>query len=180
MDTAFNGEHLLPGHLGQFFIVLAFGSALLSVISYYFATTSHDKFDQSWHNLGRIGFYANTVSVVGIGVTLFYIIFNHLFEYYYAWEHSSKTLPVYYMISCFWEGQEGSFWLWTFWQAVLGNILVWKAKSWENPVMTVIMLSQTLLASMLLGVEIFGYRIGTSPFILLREALNLKGINPDI
>jgi len=178
MDTAFNGEHLFPGHLGQFFIVLAFGSALLSFISYYFATTSHDKFDRSWHNLGRIGFYANTVSVIGIGVTLFYIIFNHLFEYYYAWEHSSKTLPVYYMISCFWEGQEGSFWLWTFWQAVLGNILIWRAKSWENPVMTVIMLSQTLLASMLLGVEIFGYRVGTSPFILLREALNLKESTP--
>jgi len=178
MNIAFNGEHLLPGHLGQFFIVLAFGSALLSCISYYFATTSTDKFDKSWHNLGRIGFYANTVSVVGIGVCLFYIIFNHLFEYYYAWEHSSRALPVYYIVSCFWEGQEGSFWLWAFWQAVLGNILVWRAKSWEKPVMTVLMLAQTLLASMLLGVEIFGYRIGTSPFILLREALNLKESTP--
>jgi cytochrome c-type biogenesis protein CcmF len=178
MDTAFNGEHLLPGHLGQFFIVLAFGSALLSCISYYFATTSTDKFDKSWHNLGRIGFYANTVSVIGIGVCLFYIIFNHLFEYYYAWEHSSRELPTYYIVSCFWEGQEGSFWLWAFWQAVLGNILVWKAKSWEKPVMTVVMLAQTLLASMLLGVEMFGYRVGTSPFILLREALNLKESTP--
>jgi len=178
MNTAFNGEHLLPGHLGQFFIVLAFGSALLSCISYYFASTGTDKFDKSWHNLGRIGFYANTVSVIGIGVCLFYIIFNHLFEYYYAWEHSSRALPTYYIVSCFWEGQEGSFWLWAFWQAVLGNILVWKAKSWENPVMTVIMLAQTLLASMLLGVELFGYRVGTSPFILLREAINLKESTP--
>src|SRR5476651_2404148 len=110
MDTAFNGEHLLPGQLGQFFIVLAFGSALLSTISYYFAATNKDKFDKSWHNLGRIGFYANTVSVIGIGTCLFYIIFNHLFEYYYAWEHSSRSLPTYYIISCFWEGQEGSFW----------------------------------------------------------------------
>jgi len=178
MNTAFNGEHLLPGHLGQFFIVLAFGSALLSCISYYFATTSTNKFDNSWHNLGRIGFYANTVSVIGIGVCLFYIIFSHLFEYYYAWEHSSRALPTYYIVSCFWEGQEGSFWLWAFWQAVLGNVLIWKAKSWENPVMTVIMLAQTLLASMLLGVELFGYRIGTSPFILLREAINLKESTP--
>ena len=178
MDTAFNGEHLLPGQLGQFFIVLAFGSALLSCISYYFAATNTNKFDNSWRNMGRIGFYANTVSVIGIGVCLFYIIFNHLFEYYYAWEHSSKALPVYYIVSCFWEGQEGSFWLWAFWQAVLGNILVWKAKSWENPVMTVIMLAQTLLASMLLGVMIFGYRIGTSPFILLREATDLKASIP--
>ena len=170
----FNGEHLLPGHLGQFFVVLAFGSALLSTISYYFASTVKDETQRSWKKLARIGFYTNTVAVVGIGVSLFYIIFNHLFEYYYAYDHSSRSLPVYYMISCFWEGQEGSFWLWAFWQAVLGNVLVRKAKSWESPVMTVIMLAQTLLASMLLGVEIFGYRVGTSPFILLRDAVNLK------
>jgi cytochrome c-type biogenesis protein CcmF len=178
MDTVFKGEHLLPGHLGQFFIILAFGSALLSCVSYYFATTSTNPADKSWHNLARIGAFANTTSVIGIGVCLFYIILSHLFEYYYAWEHSSKALPVYYIVSCFWEGQEGSFWLWAFWQAVLGSILIWKAKSWEKPVMTVVMLAQTLLASMLLGVEMFGSRIGTSPFILLREALNLKESTP--
>jgi cytochrome c-type biogenesis protein CcmF len=169
MDTAYKGEHLLPGHLGQFFIILSFGAALFSTISYYFATTN--KLDASWHRLGRIGFYLNTVSVLGIGSCLFYIIYNHLFEYHYAWEHSSKTLPVYYIISSYWEGQEGSFWLWTFWQAVLGNVLIWKAKSWENPVMTVVSLSQVLLSSMLLGVQVFSIRIGSSPFILLREAL---------
>jgi len=171
MDTAFKGEHLVPGHLGQFFIILAFGAALLSTISYYFAATDSNKLDKSWLWLGRIGFWLNTVSVVGIGSCLFYIIYNHLFEYHYAWAHSSRTLPVYYIISSYWEGQEGSFWLWGFWQAVLGNLLIWKAKSWERPVMTVISLSQVLLSSMLLGVEIFGTRIGSSPFILLREAI---------
>jgi cytochrome c-type biogenesis protein CcmF len=176
MDTVFKGEHLLPGHLGQFFIILSFGAALFSTISYYFATT--DKLNPSWQRLGRIGFYLNTVSVIGIGTCLFYIIYNHLFEYHYAWEHSSKTLPVYYIISSYWEGQEGSFWLWTFWQAVLGNVLIWRAKSWENPVLTVVMLSQTLLSSMLIGVNIFGERVGSSPFILLRDALDLKASTP--
>ena len=171
MNTDFKGEHLLPGQLGQFFIVLAFGSALLSTISYYFAAVNKNQLDLSWRNLGRIGFWLNTTSVVGIGCCLFYIIYNNLFEYHYAWAHSSKTLPVYYIISSYWEGQEGSFWLWAFWQAVLGNILIWKAKSWESPVLTVVGLAQTLLASMLIGVEIFGTRVGSSPFILLRNAI---------
>jgi len=39
--------------------------------------------------------------------------------------------------------------------------------------MTFVMLCQIFLASMLLGVEIFGSRIGSSPFILLRDALNI-------
>ncbi|MCC8423329.1 cytochrome c biogenesis protein CcsA [Mucilaginibacter sp. UR6-11] len=176
MDTAFKGEHLLPGHLGQFFTILAFGSALFAAISYYFATTN--PLDTSWKRLGRLGAYINTIAVIGIGVCLYYIILNHLFEYYYAWEHSSRALPTHYIISSFWDGQEGSFWLWTFWQAVLGNILIWKAKSWENPVMAVVSLSQAILATMLIGVDIFGQRIGTSPFILLREAIDLKANAP--
>jgi cytochrome c-type biogenesis protein CcmF len=177
MDIQYIGENLLPGKLGQFFIILSFCSALLSTISYYFATVSShgDSFQKQavvgWQKIARIGFSLNIVSVIGIGSCLFYIIYNHLFEYHYAWAHSSKTLPVYYIISSFWEGQEGSFWLWTFWQGLLGIIIVLKGKSWENSVMTTIMLSQAFIASMLVGVEILGHRVGSSPFILLRDAV---------
>ncbi len=171
MDIQYAGEHLLPGKFGQFFIVLSFGTSLIALLSYYFATVAKDKLDLSWNKLARFAYRLNLFSVVGIGVCLFYIIYSHLFEYHYAWAHSSKTLPVYYIISCFWEGQEGSFWLWTFWQGVLGCIVIVKAKSWENSVMTVISLSQVFLATMILGVEIFGAKIGSSPFILLRQAM---------
>jgi cytochrome c-type biogenesis protein CcmF len=180
MDIQFIGEHLLPGRLGQFFIILSFCSALLATLSYYFATVNNLKsplsgdfsiLSASWKRIGRIAYLLNLVAVVGIGSCLFYIIYNHLFEYHYAWAHSSKTLPVYFIISSFWEGQEGSFWLWMFWQAVLGFVIFKRGKSWENSVMTTVMLSQTFLASMLLGVEIFGNRLGSSPFILLRNAI---------
>jgi len=169
MDTVFKGEHLLPGNLGQAFIVLSFGAALLSAISYYFATTNN-KPDNSWLRMGRLAFYANTISILGVGTCLFYIIYNHYFEYHYAWSYTSRSLPVYYIVSGFWNGQEGGFLLWTFWQAVLGNILIWKAKSWERPVMTVVALSQVFLATMILGVNVLGQRIGSSPFLLLRNS----------
>ncbi|WP_295771819.1 cytochrome c biogenesis protein CcsA [uncultured Mucilaginibacter sp.] len=172
MNTVFTGEHLLPGHLGQAFVILSFGSALLAAISYFFsAKQQSDLSDQSWFRIARVAFFVNTFSVIAIGCCLFYIIYNNLFEYHYAWAHSSRTLPVYYIISSYWEGQEGSFWLWTFWQALLGNVLIWKAKSWERPVMAVVSLSQVLLSSMLIGVEMFGERIGSSPFIMLRDAI---------
>lgn len=170
MDVNYVGENLLPGKFGQFFIILAFGSALFSFISYYFSVREPENV--LWKKFGRIGFWLNTLSIVAIGSILFYIIYFHLFEYHYAWQHSSKSLPNYYIISSFWEGQEGSFWLWMFWQVVMGAVLVFKAKSWESPVMTFVMLCQVFLASMLLGIEVFGTRIGSSPFILLREALD--------
>lgn len=178
MDIQFIGENLLPGKIGQFFIVLAFGASLLSTIAYVFAAKSKDLTDKSWTRLGRVAFLINWLCIIGIGSTLFFLILNHYNEYYYVYSHSSKELPVYYIVSAFWEGQEGSFWLWAFWQSLLGAILIWKAKSWENGVMSVIAFSQVFLTSMLLGVEIFGQRIGSSPFILLRDALDLKSMAP--
>jgi len=178
MDIQFVGENLLPGKIGQFFIVLAFSASLLSTIAYFFASRKENLEDKSWRNLGRIGFLINWASIIGIGITLFYLILGHYFEYYYVQSHSSKQLPVYYIISAFWEGQEGSFWLWAFWQSFLGALLIWKAKTWERPVMTVVAFSQVFLTSMMLGVEIFGERIGSSPFILLREAIDLKAQAP--
>lgn len=178
MDIQFVGENLLPGKIGQFFIVLAFGSSLLATISYFFATNNKIESDKTWNRIGRISFIINILCILGIGVTLFYLILNHYNEYNYVYSHSSKALPVYYIVSSFWEGQEGSFWLWAFWQSVLGAILIWKAKTWENGVMTVISFSQVFLTSFLLGVEVLGQRIGSSPFILLREAVNLKDMAP--
>lgn len=178
MDVNYVGEQLLPGKIGQFFVVLAFGAAIFSLVSYFFATKEPEV--KSWKKLGRIGFWINAISVVSIGAVLFYIIYNHLFEYHYVYAHSSRSLPTHYIISSFWEGQEGSFWLWTFWQVVLGAILLFRAKSWEAPVMTFVMLCQVFLGSMLVGVEIFGSRLGSSPFILFRDALDypfLKNAN---
>ncbi|MCD8739427.1 cytochrome c biogenesis protein CcsA [Mucilaginibacter roseus] len=172
MDIAFKNEHLFVGDLGRLFVALAFGGALISFISYFFATREESlNKDTSWHKLARVGFWLNSLAIVGMGVCLFMILYNHYFEYHYAWSYTSRSLPVYYLISGFWNGQEGGFLLWMFWQAVLGNILIRKAGSWEKPVMTVIALSQAILGTMVLGIDIFGARIGSSPFLLLRNAM---------
>ncbi len=168
MDIQYIGEHLLPGQLGNFFIVLAFATALFSTIAYFFAAKNEDN---SWKNLARYSFYVHTISIIGIIVSLAYIIGNHYFEYHYAWAHSSTELPTEYIISCFWEGQEGSFLLWAFWQMVLSWVILFTAKKWTAPVMTFVLLSQVFICSMLLGVEVFGQIIGSNPFILLRDAL---------
>lgn len=168
MEIQYQGENLLPGNLGQLFIVIAFITALFSSLSYFFYTRTEE---QSWRNLARRSFYLHSVAILGIIVSLAYIIGAHLFEYHYAWAHSSKSLPTEYVVSCFWEGQEGSFLLWAFWQMCLAWVIMYTAGKWEGPVLAVVLLSQVFIGSMLLGVQIFGAQIGSSPFILLREAL---------
>jgi cytochrome c-type biogenesis protein CcmF len=94
-----------------------------------------------------------------------------MFEYHYAWRHSSTELPLKYIISSFWEGQEGSFLLWMFWLVVLGIVGIFTLKNYENPVMGIVALTQVFLASMVIGVYIFGHKIGSNPFILLRDEM---------
>ncbi len=167
-EIIFEGEQLFWGNLGHFAVVISFSTSILAALAWYF---SFETKDAKWEKIARLAFHTHTLSVLTIIGTLFYIIYKHLFEYHYAWQHSSLDLPVYYMISCFWEGQEGSFLLWIFWQMVIGNILLRTAKDWTSQVMSVIMLSQVVLTSMLLGVTILGYKIGSTPFELLRNAM---------
>lgn len=164
----FNGEHLLPGNLGHLFVVLSFVTALFGAIAFASHTRTKNPTEK---RIAQIAFGIHFVSVLSIIATLFYIIYNHYFEYQYAWQHSSLSLPTHYMISCFWEGQEGSFLLWLFWEAVLCAVIVLKPSQWQSPVMAVVLLCQAVLASMLLGIEITStYKFGSSPFTLLREA----------
>lgn len=169
-DIQFLGEHLVYGNLGHLAVTVSFGTALIATFAYLFAANKPEE--PSWARIARAAFYTHTFAVLCIVVILFTIIKLHLFEYHYAWQHSSRDLPVQYMISCFWEGQEGSFLLWIFWHVVIGNILVLKAGKWRNEVMTVLMLCQIVLTSMLIGVNVFGYKLGSSPFELLRNAID--------
>ena len=67
MEIQYAGENLLPGKLGQFFVILSIGTSLLALISYYFATVNKDKLDLSWTKLGRLAFRLNLFAVIGIG-----------------------------------------------------------------------------------------------------------------
>src|SRR6478735_2042034 len=106
----YTGEHLVPGLLGHFFITLSLVSSLVATFAYFKTTQSKDGADAGrWKTMARGAFFVEVLSVFAVFGILFYIIYNHLFEYKYAWQHSSRTLEVKYLLSCFWEGQEGSF-----------------------------------------------------------------------
>jgi Cytochrome c biogenesis factor len=167
----FIGEHLLPGQLGHFFILLSLISSLGAAISYFLSVQKKDIAEAtSWKKLARIFFYADIISIAGIFITLFYIISHHFFEYKYAWQHSALSLETKYLLSCFWEGQEGSFLLWSIWQCVLGFVFMRREKNWESPVMAILCFSQFCIATMIAGITIAGLKVGSNPFILLRNS----------
>jgi len=173
MEVKYLNELLWPGQLGQFCIYLSFVGALFALLSYFFSNRSVDIFDKkSWLTLGRMGFLLSSAGFLFIFFILFYLILSHKFEYQYVWQHSSTELPLRYVISCFWEGQEGSFLLWAIWHVVLGTIIIKTAGKFEAGVMFIVCLVQFFLGSMLLGLHIGDVKIGSTPFMMLRDFMD--------
>jgi len=172
LNPTFQGEHLLPGQIGHFLVLLSFISSLVATIAYIFSAQAKLLTNQEdWRKLGRVSFFVHFASILGVFVSLFYIIFTHRFEYHYAWSHSSTVLPFKYLLSCFWEGQEGSFLLWLIWHGLLGCIVAVNAKKWEAPVMATVSGVQLILGATIIGLYFFGEKIGSSPFALLRHQM---------
>ncbi|GAB4409500.1 MAG: hypothetical protein OHK0039_13230 [Bacteroidia bacterium] len=143
---------LTPGKFGELMTSLAFASALVAMVSFLFAERQDDTRERrSWERLAVGSFIAHIASVLGIVGTLFFLIYTHDYSYHYVWSHSSNELPVHFMISCFWEGQEGSFLLWSFWHSILGGLLLRSRGEWRNMVMAIVASVELILSSMLLG-----------------------------
>ena len=160
--------HYFPGSFGHFLVILAFISSIIA--TYAFAKSINNN--QSWARFAKGAFYVHAIAIFGVVATLFAMISGHMFEYHYVYQYTSKILPVYYQVSSFWNGQEGSFLLWMFWNAVLGLILIHTNKSWRAPMMAVFTFTQVFLVSMIMGVVVLDVKIGSSPFLLLRDVLN--------
>ena len=118
--------HETIGQVGHALIIVSFVTALLATYAFY-RSSQEETLVNDWRQAARTLFILHLVSVVAVATTLYIIIYNHYFEYHYAYTHASKALPIAYIVSCFWEGQEGSFLLWMFWHAVLGCILIFNS-----------------------------------------------------
>ena len=61
------GEHLLPGQLGRFFIVLSLVASLVATFAYFKATQlKNDPGAAYWKKLARYAFIMEAISVASI------------------------------------------------------------------------------------------------------------------
>ncbi len=99
-----------------------------------------------------------------------YLLLNHDFRLSYVTSYSGRDLPLRYLISTFWAGQEGSFLTWLFWGAVIGFFVLRSAKEQEPPVMAVYVLSFLGIVAIL---------VKQSPFRFLAQVPpDGQGLNP--
>jgi len=168
------GEHSFWSLLGRLFVALSFAGALVAAFFYGIQAFRTPEEREERPALGvrgaaRWAYGLHSIGVLGTIAVLFIALFNHWFEFDYVWRHSSLDMPMQYIASCFWEGQEGSFLLWLTWHMILGWVLIRTAKTWEYGTLFALSLVQLFLASMLLGIYLGDLKLGSSPFILIRE-----------
>ncbi|MEO6722387.1 MAG: cytochrome c biogenesis protein CcsA [Ferruginibacter sp.] len=168
----YEGEHLWVGKLGHLFVLVAFTASLLSTIAYFIAAKKTEQGEKiSWLRFARVSFILQVVSVLVVFSSIFYLCANHYIEYLFAYKHTSHELEFKYLFASIWEDQSGSFLLWSIWHCILGLILIKTSKEWEAPVMSVVSFVQVFLAMMIMGIYIFGTKIGNSPFVLTRNEI---------
>lgn len=170
------GEHLLPGQLGQFALFAGFTGSLLAAFAWFMAVQRRERPEAAtWNKIGQWSFGVHSVGILSVIGVIFYLMINKYYEYQYVQAHVSDDLPMKYIFSAFWEGQEGSFLLWMFWHIVLGLILVFRPGRFTAPVMSMLSLVQVFIGSMILGVYIgLGddpFKLGSNPLLLLRDTV---------
>ncbi len=63
----FEGEHLLPGQLGHFFVLLAFIASLVSAASFFKATRTISVAEKkNWLRYARAAFGIQVISVLAV------------------------------------------------------------------------------------------------------------------
>ncbi len=152
----------LEGRFGFALIDLALVSAGISTIALFLAARRAPGLAaDAWKRMGLAAFAVHATAVFATLALLLTLLITHRFEYHYVWSHSSRELPLHFVLACLWEGQEGSFLVWMVWHAVLGlAVWAWAPRSWVAPVLAVMASVQAILATMILGATVPGLAVG--------------------
>jgi len=126
------------------------GLVAICISSICYGTLCFKKESIATRSAARLSFIAFAALMTIASILLMHFILNHDFRYSYIAEYSSRDLPLEYLISSFWAGQEGSFLLWVLIGSWLGILLMFKARVMEPHVMLIYNLNNIFLAILLI------------------------------
>ena len=115
-------------YFGDFLIFTAAGCSVFSLLAYFVAW----RFGDGTLGLARTFFKVAVGAATAALGTLLYLILTHDFTVAYVFSYSSTDLPIYYLWSSLWGGQEGTFLLWTVYVGIMGWIMMRTAGQFER------------------------------------------------
>ncbi len=160
------------GTVGDVLLLVAFVACALSGLAFFWSARAEDASAAArlWKRTGRWAWAGMSAAAVAASGVLWYLILTHQYQYAYVYQQSSNDLPLHYLFSTFWAGQEGSFLLWILMMCGVGAALIaYVQREYERHVMAVVALCQLFLLSMIVGLQFGPVEIGSSPFAPLAE-----------
>ena len=137
---------MTSGQPGELAVVLAFAMTLLSGAAFFISALGKN-------NLYDLGVRAYKILIVFASmatVWLFYLFLTHDFSIEYVYSYSSTDLPIYYVFSAFWAGQEGTYLLWFMLSTFFGLLILRYGRQYKLWGMTFYSLVNLFLSIMLL------------------------------
>lgn len=169
------GEHLTTGFIGHYSLVATFllaGLTFALTIPFIISNKSGTTIKKTV----QYAFFIMLLLVTTSMAMLLINILSHHYEYSYVWEHSSNDLPVYYLISALWAGQDGSLLLWLFFILLIGNIVVKNEKEVRFEMIFLLSAFVFIFSFLLSGFSISETFSGNNPFSLLKDEAKNSGL----
>ena len=156
---------------------LTFIALMVSIAAYYIY---HLRREESLLKIARYGFYLAGALIILQTVMLMWGILTHHFEWIYVASYSSRDLPVFYLISTFWAGQEGTFLLWLLFGVLYGAVILKRKEKNEALIMTFMNLVLAYITMILIKKNPFEYvwNINPSVFAPGQTPVDGNGLNP--
>ncbi|PSQ72902.1 MAG: cytochrome C assembly protein, partial [Bacteroidetes bacterium QH_9_64_21] len=114
------------GTIGEFLLLTAFVACGVSAVAFFWAARSDETSPAAtaWKRTGRWAWGTMSATIGATSGVLWYLLFTHQYQYAYVYQQSSNDLPLHYLFSTFWAGQEGSFLFWALMMCVVGGLLI--------------------------------------------------------
>ncbi len=156
---------------------LTFTALIISIVSYFLY---YQRKNEDLLKLARLSFYTSAVLIVLQSALLMWGILNHHFEWSYVFSYSSRDLTLYYLISTFWAGQEGTFLLWTLMGSLYGVFIIRKKEEDEALVMSFMGLVQAFIVMILIKKNPFSFVWQVNPSVFGPGVIppDGNGLNP--
>ena len=126
--------------------VLLYLAAILGVVVFAAGIRGTGMF-RKWLKPAYVGMTLCLALATGY---LLYLFLAHRFEFSYVAGYSSRDLPLGYLISSLWAGQEGTFLLWAFLASILGLFVIRREGPLTRWVIAYFMITQLFLLILML------------------------------
>jgi len=156
---------------GTILLWMAFLLGVGSTVAYVLVVRGREE----WRVQARQAYVLMTAAIVVVSILLLYLLITHDYRLAYVWSYSDNLLPLHYLISTFWGGQEGSFLLWIFWGVLLGLPLMKFARRYESRVMIFYNMTVLSLIMLLLKQDPFRFHDGLTATMTPMDG---QGLNP--